>query len=67
MGGIILKNVQISKLYKAYLQTSAQVRSKISIFDQNFNFRQTFRFLTEITILTKISILDQHFDFFPNF
>jgi len=40
---------------------------KISIFDQNLDFKPTFRFLTIILFLSKISIFYQNFNFRPNY
>jgi len=56
-----------------------ELLTKISVFDQNFDFWPKFRFLNKISVLTKISTFDQisifeqnfgfdqNFNFWPNF
>jgi len=74
------ETVQADQSFKLVADQNFYFLTKISIFDQNFDFWPKFRFLIKILIfdqifdfrleflfLTKISIFDQNFDFWPNF
>jgi len=48
-------------------KTRFRFLTKMSIFDQIFDFWPQFRFLPKFRFLTKISIFDQNFDFWQKF
>ena len=53
-------------IFNCYFRKN-QFLTKISFFDQNFNFWPKFQFLTKISIFHQNSIFDLNFNFWPKF